>query len=158
MSPAHPIVYSLNLSRGMLHMFVDDLTPEEWLHRPCPGANCAAWIVGHLVVVEGMFHKRFGAESPPLPEGFEAVFARDEVAPARAEYGDVTALMPLFDAARDVTIAAVSAMTPERLAEPLTHQRFSNIGEAAAFCSLHGTMHAGQISLIRRSLGRPPVV
>src|SRR5690606_19867435 len=140
-------------SRRMLHMFVDDLTPEERLFRPSPGANCVDWLVGHLVLVERMFHTRFGTTSPPVPEGFEKTFARDDVAPKQADYGDTSRLLALFDEHRDATLESIRAMTSDQLAAPLTHPRFKTVGEAAAFCALHVTMHAGQISMIRRALG-----
>jgi uncharacterized damage-inducible protein DinB len=152
------LVFSLDVSRKMLHMFVDDLTPDERLHRSCAGANCIDWLVGHLVVVERMFHQRIGATSPPIPEGFDKKFARDESAPKQADYGDTSNLMELFDEQRDATIEKVRTLTADDLAKPLQHPRFSNVGEAIAFCSLHVAMHAGQMSMIRRSLGKPPVI
>lgn len=139
-------------------MFVDDLTAEERLFRASPGANCVDWLVGHLVLVERMFHTRFGTTSPPVPEGFEKTFARDDVAPKQPNYGDTSRLMALFDEQRNASIETIRALTPEQLAAPLTHPRFATVGEAAAFCALHVTMHAGQVSMIRRALGKPPVV
>ena len=35
---------------------------------------------------------------------------------------------------------------------------FTSLGEMVNFMALHTTMHAGQITIIRRSLGRPPVI
>jgi hypothetical protein len=35
---------------------------------------------------------------------------------------------------------------------------FKTPGQLAHFMAIHTTMHAGQISMIRRSLGRPPVI
>jgi hypothetical protein len=154
------LAFSLDASRKMLHMFVDDLTAQERLHRSCSGANCIDWLLGHLIVVEGMFHKRLGATSPPLPEGFEKTFARDETAPKQADYGDTSGLMALFDRQRDITIEKVRTLTADEMTKSVQppHPRFNTVGDAAAFCSLHVAMHAGQMSMIRRSLGKPPVV
>lgn len=152
--------FALETSRRMLHMFVDDLTPAERLHRLCPEANCVDWLVGHLILTEQRFHAVFEAKSPPLPEGFDKRFARDETAPKQADYGDTSGLMKLFDQQREVTIEKVCQFNNEQLIVPLLkpHPRFSTLGEAAIFCSLHLQTHAGQISMIRRSLGRPPVI
>ena len=38
------------------------------------------------------------------------------------------------------------------------HPMFATIGELANFMALHAAMHAGQVTIIRRSLGRPPIV
>lgn len=152
--------FALETSRRMLHMFVNDLTPEERRYRICPGANCIDWIVGHLTLTEQRFHAVFGAKSPALPEGFDKKFARDEVAPKQPDYGDTSGLMKLFDEQRDITIARVSDFNADELMVPLPnpHPRFSTLGEAAIFCAVHVTMHAGQMSMIRRMLGKPPVI
>ena len=152
--------FSLETSRRMLHMFVDDLSPSERLHRLCPGANCVDWLVGHLVLTEQRFHAVFEAKSPALPDGFDKRFARDETAPRQGDYGDTSALMKLFDEQRNITIDRVCQFTNEQLIVPLLqpHPRFSTLGEAAVFCALHTTVHAGQITMIRRSLGKPPVI
>ncbi len=152
--------FALETSRRMLHMFVDDLTTEQRRHRVCPEANCVDWLVGHLVLTEQRFHAVFDAKSPTLPEGFDKKFARDEVAPRQADYGDTSGLMRLFDVQRNITVEKVSQMTQEQLMVPLLkpHPRFSTLGEAAIFCALHVNIHAGQISMIRRMLGKPPVI
>ncbi len=138
--------YLLEASRRMLHMFVADLTPEERLFRICPEANCVDWLVGHLVLTEQRFHAVFGVKSPALPEGFAARFARDDVAPRQRDYGDTAGLVALFDENRTVTMEAVAALSAEQLMTPLAnpHPRFSTLGEAAAFCGLHVTLHAGR--------------
>lgn len=160
MSENPELVYALEASRRMLHMFVDDLTPPERLHRACAGANCIDWTVGHLILTERLFHQRIGATSPSIPEGFDKLYARDDVAPKQLDYGDTSGLMALFDDQRNATIERVRRMSPAELSRPLEkpHPRFSTLGDAIAFCSLHVAMHAGQMSLIRRTLGKPPVV
>jgi len=152
--------FALEASRRMLHMFVNDLTAEERRFRPRPEANCIDWLVGHLVLTEQRFHTVFAAKSTPLPEGFAATFGRDEVATRRPDYGDTSGLMALFDEQRNITIDRVCAFTQEELIVPLMtpHPRFATLGEAAIFCSLHVTMHAGQMSMIRRMMGKPPVI
>lgn len=154
------IVYALEFAQGMLHRFTKDLNPTEYLHRPTPKANCAAWIVGHLAVSERSALKALGQPLPEVPEGFEHRFSREEGCPQAEEFGDVKALLPIFDEHRNRLIAAVKGASPEELAKPLDkpHPRFKTAGELAHFMALHGIMHAGQITIIRRSLGRPPLM
>jgi uncharacterized damage-inducible protein DinB len=155
------LTHSLSTSGMMLGLFCGDLTPAEYLHRPCAGGNCAAWIVGHLVLTERSALKRVGVtELPPLPDGFETRFARDEAAPKADDYGDVSVLMPLFERHRAMLIDRVKQMPPEALGEPLPkpHPMFSTLGEAVNFIAVHVAMHAGQLTIIRRSLGRPPLI
>ena len=154
------IAFALKNSQGMVKRFVADLTPQEFLHRPTPKANCAAWLIGHLTLTERSALRRFGAPLPELPEGFEHRFSRDEGCPQASEFGDVTNLVALFDEHRNRLVAAVGSASTEQLDKPLEkpHPLFGNIGEAMLFMAVHTAMHAGQISTIRRSLGRPPVI
>ena len=155
------IAHSLTLSGGMLHRYADDLTPQEMLHRPTPKANCAAWTIGHLVLTERNLLKRLGvSDLPALPDGFEKRFSRDEGCPQASEFGDVSRLLALFDQHRNRAIDAVRAAPQQQLDQPLDkpHPMFKTAGEFANFVAAHAVMHAGQLTIIRRSLGRPPVV
>jgi hypothetical protein len=154
------IVMALANSQFMLDRFIADLTPVEYLHRPVPKANCAAWIVGHLILTDRRAMGRLGADLPGLPEGFEQRFARDEHAPAAADYGDVSGLRAMFNETRGWLIEAVKGASPEVLNRPLenVHPRFKTVGEMAHFMAIHTSMHAGQITIIRRCLGRPPLI
>ena len=154
------IAYALITSQALFKRFMEEMTPQDYLHRPTPKANCAAWIIGHLTLSERGVLKRLGAPLPELPEGFEHRFSQNEGCPQAAEFGDVTQLMPLYEEHRNRLIAAVKAAPVEQLDKPLDrpHPLFRTLGEVVMFMALHGTMHAGQISTIRRSLGRPPLV
>ena len=159
-SPLDTLAFSLEAARMMLNRFTEDLKPEEYLHRPVPKANCAAWTIGHLIMAERRLGSRIGPAFPEIPAGFERRFAREEGAPQAAEFGDVTILRPLFNAHRDATIAAVKALPIARLLEPVQSMipTVNTLGELIAFMPLHQVMHVGQITIIRRSLGRPPIV
>jgi uncharacterized damage-inducible protein DinB len=155
------IVFSLKVSKDLMRRFVEDLRPEEYLHRPAPKANCVAWLLGHLTLTERRALAALGAgEMPALPDGFEKRFARDETAPGAADFGDVMPLLQIWEQHRQMLIDKVATATAEQLDRPLdkAHPRFSKVGEMAAFMAQHAILHTGQISTIRRSLGKPPVM
>jgi uncharacterized damage-inducible protein DinB len=152
---------SLANSAGFVMMITEDLTPGDYLHRPVAGANCAAWTLGHLVMSGRSMMTRFGAvDLPQLPEGFEAAYARDAQAPKAESFPHVERLRPLFQQHHDQFVELVQTLPLDRVNEKLDkpHRMFSTLGELAAFAPVHISMHAGQISTIRRSLGRPPLV
>jgi len=155
------IVNGLTESQAYLHRFIDDLKPAEFLHRPSPKANCAAWILGHLTLTDrrGLTALKV-SELAKLPDGFEKRFGRDEAAAMALEFGDLTILPRIFDENRKQLIDAVKRTPLEQLNAPLPfeHPRFKTPGEMVSFYCLHTAMHAGQITYIRRSLGRPPIV
>ena len=143
--------------------FLGDLTPEQMLHRPCAGANCAAWITGHLILSDRRFHGLTGAdpaELPALPDGFEQRFARTDEASAATDFGDVSALPELFSKTRAALASAVEAVPADRLGETLEKPvgPTKTLIEALAFNPTHTAMHAGQLTTIRRSLGMPPLI
>jgi hypothetical protein len=156
------IAHSLTQAQLLLNRYTADLTPTEYLHRPTVKANCVAWTIGHLILSERRALGALGAggDLPPLPEGFEKRFSRDEGCPQASEFGDVSVLLPLFNQHRQRLIDAVRRASPEQLNKPLEkpHPMFANVGEMVLFMSSHSAMHAGQFTIIRRSLGRPPLI
>jgi hypothetical protein len=155
------LVYSLLNSQRLLHRYIDDLSPQEFLHRPAPKANCTAWLIGHLTLSDrGAL--RFAGEKdlPPVPDGFEKQFSRDEGCPQAEDFGDISLLMPLFDRHRQQLIETVRRAPAELLDRPPEKSLpfAKTVAEFIEYMSLHCAMHAGQITIIRRSLGRPPVV
>jgi DinB superfamily len=157
------LVHTLTTSQGMLNRYCDDLKPEEYLHRPCAGGNCAAWLIGHLILTERKLLERMGvtADLPALPDGFEKRFSRDPEAPKASDFGDVTILLPLFNKHRQLLIEAArrapAELLDKRLEQP--HPFFATVGEIVnVLGGPHVAMHGGQITIIRRSLGRPPIV
>lgn len=155
------LVHSLSTSQMLMRRYLEDLKPEEYLHRAVPNGNCVAWLVGHLTLSERRILGMVGVtDLPSLPEGFEKRFSREETAPRACEFGDVMILLPLWNEHRAKLIQAVKEATPEQLEKPLEkpNPRFSTAGQFVNYMSHHATLHIGQITIIRRSLGRPPLV
>jgi hypothetical protein len=147
-------------SQAMLQMMAKDFTPEQWLHCPVSGANCPAWIVGHLCVIERVGCCVAAGHEPPLPDpDFEKRYARGESAAPPKDFGDITQLMPTFDRYRGVIVDAVAHMPLGKFDQPLAnkHPLFKTVGEMMAFLPMHTMLHLGQLSTIRRSLGYPPL-
>jgi hypothetical protein len=155
------LVHGLQTSKMMLRFFTEDFKPDEYVHRPTEKSNCAAWLLGHLTLTDRSTAKALGAsELPELPAGFEKRFSRDEGCPQAGDFGDAGALWPLFEMNRDALIAAVQNTPQEKLDAPAPRPTpmFKTVGEMVNFIALHTCVHVGQITIIRRSLGRPPLV
>lgn len=154
------LVHSLTSSKGLVAWYCKDLTPAEYLHRPCPAANCVAWLLGHLTLSDRRVQAlTLGpADLPPLPDGFEQRFGQKDGAPQAADFGDVSGLLARFEQGRDRFVERVRAADAATLERAVEHPRFKTVYEAINFVGgLHTTMHAGQISMVRRTLGRPPL-
>ena len=161
MTSNQALAHALMTSAGLVQRYTADLTPAEFLHRSTNKANCTAWLIGHLTLSERRTLGLLGAtDLPLLPDGFEKRFSRDAGCPDAEDFGDVSALVPLFNQHRERLIYAVKSATQEQLDKPMEkpHPMFNTVGEWVAFMAVHTAMHAGQITMIRRSLGRPPLV
>lgn len=161
MAPNELLAAGYRMARQVLRRMVDDMSEEEFRHQPVPGANSAAWIVGHLAVVARRTAERLGATGlPELTEEFVGRFGvTGKAAESQAELGSKEALLALFDDCMEKVIEATRAVAAESLTgPPPTPGPFAtNYGEALLFGAMHVTLHGGQLSTIRRSLGKPPV-
>jgi hypothetical protein len=162
MSPNDLLAGGYRMGRQLVHLMVDDLTEEEFRHQPVAGANSAAWIVGHLAVTARRTAERLGATGlPELTEEFVGRFSvTKKPAEAQSELGTKAELLALFDGCVSKLIEAVRSLAAEGLAGPPANigPFATNYGEAVLFGAMHVTMHCGQLSTIRRSLGKPPLV
>jgi hypothetical protein len=155
------IAHSLTVSQALLNRYTNDLKSEEYLHRPTDKANCAAWLIGHVTLSDRRTLEALGGDPPPLPDGFAQRFSRDEGCPQAGDFGDVTGLMGIFNENRNRLIETVRRATAQQLNTPLERgipPMAKTAGELANFMAAHVAMHAGQITIIRRSLGKPPLV
>jgi hypothetical protein len=162
MTPNEVIASGYRMAQRMVHGFVDDLTADEFSHQPLSGANCAAWIVGHLALAARRTAERLGAtDLPVLTEEFIGRYSQTKKpAVVQSDLGEKEELLALFDGFCLKLIEAVQKLPPEALTGPAppTLRFTTNAGEALLFGSLHISMHCGQLSTIRRGLGKPPVM
>jgi hypothetical protein len=161
-TPNDLLASGYRMALQLLHRMVDDLTDAEFSHQPVPGANSAAWIVGHLGVVARRSADRLGATGlPVLTEEFIDRFsATRKPAGEQIELGTKADLLALFDLSVAKLIEAVRVLPAEALTHPPAGgpPLATNYGEAVLFGALHVAVHTGQLSTIRRGLGKPPVV
>jgi DinB superfamily len=162
MTPNDILASGYKMAARLLHRMVDDLTPDELLCQPVPGANSAAWVVGHLTNnLRNSLRRLGGTDLPELPPGLAGKFvATKQAAGEQTDLGDSKELLRLFDGYVERLIALLRTLPMERLAAvPEIRPPFAtNLAEAIQFGALHIAMHTGQLSTIRRNLGKPPIV
>jgi hypothetical protein len=162
MSPTDYLVHAYTTGGKLVHMMVDDLTPDEFERQPVPGANCAAWVIGHLTLsLRGPLVRQRVRGLPDFPADLkDKVTTTKQVAGDQAGYGDPNALLALFDAHLDHYVRWVRGLTPEVM-DAVQENRVpfsTTFGEGVQYGAMHIAMHVGQLSTIRRALGRPPLV
>jgi hypothetical protein len=143
----------------LMKMTLADFTDADMLVRPAPGANHAAWQLGHLTNAEVQMVSAAGGKMPELPAGFAERFGRSKVAsddaaafPGKAEQ------LATHAAVRAATIEWAKTLTPEQLDAPSPKQirmLAPTVGQIPALVVEHAAMHVGQFQVIRRVLGKP---
>jgi uncharacterized damage-inducible protein DinB len=132
---------------------LEGMTPEQSLAQPSPGGNCANWIVGHLTNVQNGVMQLLGEK--PVWESDELARAGTEPIVGRNASIDWNTLRSRFLGSRERCLAAISALSDERLAESVPHP-FAGTCTRAELLNLlafHQAYHLGQLGMSRRIAG-----
>ena len=149
----------VELSHMVVRAYVEDLSDEDLLVRPVPAANHTAWQLGHVISGTAQMLEALGHKAPRLPDGFAAAYTKDTAGsndPAafakKAEY------LSLVETVKTATLAAIEATPDSALdapgPEPMRHYA-PTIASVLTLAGEHWLMHAGQVAVVRRKLGKP---
>lgn len=154
------IRHSMEMCRSVLNTYLTDMTDADLLARPAPGANHAAWQIGHLLLCENGLGE-MGYAMPALPEGFVAAYTTEAAGcddPAR--FHTKEQYLRLLEEQRAATLAHLQALSDAELDKPAPEEARSyapTVGAIFNAIAIHDMMHASQFTVIRRKLGKPVV-
>lgn len=143
--------------------YIDDLTDEEMLVRPVEGANHIKWQMGHVISSQkALVEAVCPGQMPGLPEGFADRYSKETAgSDDPAAFDSKDDLIRLAEESNAAVMKALESLSDEELDQPIP-ERFQQFGPKVAhlFTMLpaHWTMHAGQWAIIRRKLGKPPLM
>jgi len=154
---------AMKLSDFLVNTYLGDLTNEESLKRPAPGANHVVWQLGHLIVSDYHLVESIKPGSlPPLPEGFTERYSKENAAKDDAAAFDTKdQLLQMFGERRQLVDQVLAGMSDSELDQPSPEafrQRFPNVGAVLTLVGMHPTLHAGQWVVLRRMLGKPVII
>jgi len=140
--------------------YLSDLTDEEMMRRPAPGMNHIKWQVGHLIAAENMMVDGVLPNSmPTLPVGFADLYSKQTIGLDDAQaFHTKEELLALYREQRAATLAALEKMTPEDFDKPTGISYAPTVGAIFSMQGTHWMMHAGQWAVLRRQLGRQPLI
>ncbi len=145
----------------MLKMTVSDFSDADLFVRPVPGANHAAWQIGHLMVAEtNLVNATRPGALPAVPEAIASRFTKATASIDDPAKFAVTKqqLLEALAGVRANTVKWIKTLSPQELDQP-TPERLRNfaptLGQLILMLSGHVTMHIGQLQVIRRKLGKP---
>jgi hypothetical protein len=152
------IKHSLELCHSVLKSYLADLTDDDLLVRPVPGANHTAWQLGHLLICENGLTE-LGYVMPALPEGFAEAYAKETAGcddPGR--FHKKSQYLQWLDEQRAATLAHLEALPDADLDKPGPEEARTyapTVGAMFNTIGIHDMMHAPQITVVRRKLGKP---
>lgn len=148
--------YLIDTNRAALKRLLDDVSEEESLQRGNDNLLHIRWQTGHLVHSMGSMVRVLG-QAYEHPEGYEKLFAAgSEISDDPSIYPNFAALrQQLYDLHDQAHIAAGRLSDPDLDRDlPRPSGQKMKVMDAAQFLCMHTFYHAGQITVIRRILGR----
>ncbi len=151
---------TLDLNEMIVNKYLGDLDDVDLLVRPVEGMNHIAWQLGHLISSErGMVEAIRPGTCPPLPDGFEANYDREDTTsddPARFLSRD--GYLALFRAQRAATKQVLDSLSDEEMDAPGPERfrtMFPTVGNFFVLIGTHVIMHVGQFVAVRRKRNKP---
>ncbi|WP_437185740.1 DinB family protein [Planctomicrobium sp. SH668] len=160
MTPNEVITTAINSAGMICGAYLGDLTDAEMMHRPAEGSNHINWQLGHLILSENRMIEDFAPGTmPALPDGFAEKYSKETgLIDDPAAFESKETLMAAYQSQRAATLAAVAKLTDEDLNRPSGVDYAPNGLAIYLMQSTHWLMHCGQWAVVRRQLGRPPVI
>jgi hypothetical protein len=152
-------------SRLFTQQFLSDLTDAEWYWSPPQFTTHIAWQVAHIAVAEynlclRRVRGRTAADESLVSDAFIEAFKQGSKPVAELDKNPpLDEIRRVFEAVHEQSIGELSGRSEAELDGPLTepHPRFKTKLGAVEFSPLHEMVHAGQIAMLRRLMGKPPL-
>lgn len=151
-------LYSLSLLEG--------LAPDDWFWMPEQYPTHIAWQVGHLAMSEyglTLFQQRGRdreVDAQLMSSKFRKMFMRG-TSPSldRESHPSPDEILGVLDKVHSQMRLEVPTFTDEELDQPLgpPTSAFATRYGALLFAGDHEMIHAGQIGMLRRLMGKPPL-
>jgi len=152
-------------AREYTESLLQDLSDEEWYVMPDGCPSHIAWQVGHLAMAEYALcllrvRGKLPEDATIIENDFLRAFKKGSVPSSNAAtHYSPQQLRDVLQRVHAHALQAIQGYDEAMLNEPLPEPYFvfpNKLG-SLLFCAAHEMLHAGQIGMIRRLLGKPPV-
>jgi hypothetical protein len=147
------------LTEGLLSTFK---SPEQWTHQIYPNANHPLWCAGHMAVSDNFFLSLIDKSQVRSIDGFKEKFdmgSRPSSQPS--DYPPPEEVLAHLRERRRALLGALEKLSEEDLSKPTPPGSpdflpdYASVFETAIW---HEGLHSGQISVVRKALGMPPLL
>ncbi len=158
-----PLIATIEHARNQTLKLVADLSDDQIVRQPAPKTNHPAWVLGHLLLVDGNFLALLGGRPPQLEPNWKEIYGAESTPVAdKAKYKSKQFYLDRMAGVHGQILARLQSLPPADLAKPHTdparRERFPTVGHAVLlYGTWHEAYHAGQLSAWRRVQGLPAV-
>ena len=158
------IKQSLESSTKVAMELLMDLQDEPITQPTTEGDNHALWILGHLTYSESTLFDSFILGKPNrYPEWSEVFGIKSEPTTKADDYPPIDEVVQKFNAVRNDLLARLDTASETNLdtksqAPEDLGDKFGTVSQCFTAMLNHVSFHAGQASVIRKSLGRRPLM
>lgn len=149
-------------ARELTERYLADFrTPADWTHQVHPQANHALWFAGHMSVTDNFFLSLMDSQRTTKLLGFDELFGMgSQPTNDPAKYPAAESVVATMRERRAQTLEFLSKLSDSDLQKKLpagSPDFLSDFGSVFEMLIWHEGMHAGQLSVVRRSLGFGPL-
>lgn len=158
-------VSQIEFARSYTLQLLDDVTEDEWFRHVDGCPSHLAWQVGHLAMAQyALTMVRIRGKEPEDEQLLSKNFFRRFQKGTKpvfdvGEYPPIDEIRETLARVHEASLGELQGHTDDSLSESLpapTAVYDTKLG-SIIFCSMHEMLHAGQIGIIRRLLGKEPV-
>ncbi|MFN9718031.1 MAG: DinB family protein [Planctomycetota bacterium] len=159
------VLGQLRFAREYTLSLLADIEPDDWFRMPPGCSTHLAWQVGHLAMAEYglcLFRMRGRADVDLelMSSAFRKKFSKGTTPEADpSKNPSPEEIRGVFDRVYQQSLLELTATPESQLDDPIgmPFAAFPTKFGGLLFCSHHEMLHAGQIGLLRRLLGKNPV-
>lgn len=155
---------SLESTKGFAGGLLMDLSSEPLAQPTVSGGNHALWIVTHLAFSEAqLFDVFIHGRKNRYEELGHAVGLKSVPTTSADDYPSMEEGLEMFEAVRQDVLEYLNTIDDDAL-DAKSHaaddfgDSFGTVGKCLGAMIMHVAIHAGQLSVIRKSLGREPLM
>jgi uncharacterized damage-inducible protein DinB len=137
---------------------IDGLSEDELWHRPSEQNNPMFWLLGHIAHTRGALLRLMGED---YRTGWGDRFQRGASLKERAHYPSLAEIERVRSETGARLAAKLATIADEDLRRDATGSPLpaaKTLGDQIAFLGLHEAYHVGQLSYVRKMLGRGSII
>jgi uncharacterized damage-inducible protein DinB len=162
MSQADRLLRQLGTIRDMSEKILAAFeSPDDWCRQLVPGTNHALWFAGHMATTDNYFISRVAPGREKQLEGWDKLFGMgSKPTNDPDDYPPVAEVLDTMRERRGVLVELLQGRTDAELFGPPAAGASDFLPDLATIFEMttwHETLHLGQVSVVRRSLGHRPV-